>query len=88
VANTRVRVVRNPVSTAGLTVAVDLLQAADVTFDVFNIAGRRVGSHHEKWLAPGSHQFKLPVAGLAAGAYFLRTTGAGELPPLKFVLTK
>jgi hypothetical protein len=85
-APTRVRVARNPAGPAGLAVALDLAQAADVTFNLFNIAGRLVGSHHAKWLAPGTHQLRLPVAGLAAGAYFLRTTGAGDVPPVKFVL--
>ncbi|MCF7825690.1 MAG: T9SS type A sorting domain-containing protein [Candidatus Marinimicrobia bacterium] len=54
------------------TIPFNLLQAGDVSLDIYDLLGRRVMRQELTSLAAGSHRFKLQTAALASGVYLLR----------------
>jgi len=82
------RVLENPTRQTQLAGVLELVEAADITLAVYSAAGRRVAGEHLVAAGPGRHHFHLNLAGVPAGAYFLRATGAARLPTVKFVLAR
>lgn len=72
----------NPPSFDGTTLRFDLVSAADLRLDVFDVAGRRVTGVARGSFARGRHDVRWSARDaegrlLAAGVYFVRMTGAG-----------
>jgi hypothetical protein len=85
VSRASLHLLQNPSGRAGLAGVLELAEAADVTLGIYSVAGRLVRSEHLGPSGPGSHPFTLGLAGLPAGTYFLRASGAGDLQAVKFV---
>ncbi len=68
----------------------DLLEAARVTLDVFDINGRRVGVEldQNRRYAPGAHEITFDASGLASGIYIYRLTAGEFTASGKMVLMK
>ncbi|MFH1861553.1 MAG: T9SS type A sorting domain-containing protein, partial [bacterium] len=70
------------------TLRFDLPEAAQVTLEVFDVAGRVVGAIHELPLPAGTHQIPFDGSGLPSGMYIYRLTagdwqGCGKMMLLK-----
>ncbi len=74
----RLGVAPNPVAGGAATVRLALAAAADVRVEVFDVLGRRVGVLHEGPLGAGPHALPVATAGLPAGAYVVRLSGAAR----------
>jgi hypothetical protein len=53
-----------------VTVTYDLPQAAPVTFNVFDLGGRRVTQSEQGWMEAGLHHWFFDASNLPSGAYF------------------
>lgn len=51
---------------------------ADVSLEVYNLAGRRVATYHERAVAPGYHSMNLNAENFASGVYIYRLSATGE----------
>jgi len=73
----------NPPGLEGTRLRFDLAQPADVSLEVFDVAGRRIVSLEHAALPAGVHGLQWDVRGdrgerLAAGVYFVRLGLAGQ----------
>jgi hypothetical protein len=73
---TEPRLAGDRLSLHGRTVVLDVAQTGNVSVELFDLQGHRVADLHEGLLAAGVHT--LPVSGLKAGVYTLRSKGAVE----------
>ena len=77
----------NP-SSSVFHVSMDLPQAMDARLEVFDTAGRRVGSLADGLLTVGEHEFTWDAAGLSSGCYLVRLSGAGVTETRRCVLLR
>ena len=77
-------VVPNPLSAMG-EVRYSLPAAGQVSLEVFNALGQRVGVLKEEFQAAGSHQLSWDASGYAPGVYTLRLQGESEVRSVRVV---
>lgn len=56
------------------TLKFDMPAAADLTVDLYNLAGKRIATAFTGKLPAGGHELPVHLAGLAAGTYLLKVT--------------
>jgi hypothetical protein len=57
------------------TLALDVVEAQDVTVELFDLLGRRVATVHDGPLPVGAHRVVIEARGLPAGVYVVRAEG-------------
>lgn len=62
---------------AATSITVSVPEAAELTIEVTNVAGRRVATLHRRPVEPGAHTFSFDASGRASGLYFLRVSTPG-----------
>jgi hypothetical protein len=87
VSRVRLHVLQNPARSV-LECELALVEGADIRLGIYDAAGRLVRVEQHSGLGAGRHRFDIGLAGLPAGAYFLRAAGPVNLPTRKFVLAR
>lgn len=77
----------NPLQNDG-SLSLHLYKNADLSAEIFDATGRKVGALRQENLSPGSHALPLNVPHLASGVYTLRGTLGSENFYRKFVVVK
>jgi hypothetical protein len=70
------------------SISFTLLEAAQVTLDIFNIAGQKVSTLIDGTLTAGSHSVTWDGAGFPAGVYFYTLSADGFTRTMKMTLVK
>jgi hypothetical protein len=72
----------NPTTTISFTLA----QAGDVAIDVFNVAGQKVDTLADGFMAAGSHSVVWDASGFSAGMYFYTVKSGSHSQTMKMTL--
>jgi VWFA-related protein len=67
------------------TVAISLPETAELTLNVFNVAGQQVATLVNGQVNAGQHNFVFDGAGLSSGIYFIHANVAGQLNEIQKV---
>jgi thiol-disulfide isomerase/thioredoxin len=78
----------NPVKNKA-SIRVDLKEAANVKFEVYNMLGKRFTSGEQQFWEAGNYTIPVPVSRWANGIYFIKIiTGNKEVKTIRFIIDK
>lgn len=70
------------------TIEFELVEAAEVTLEVYNLAGEKVSTLVDEQLPAGSNSVTWDADGVASGVYYCKLTASGESRVARMVLLK